>query len=132
MPRRKVPTPTLHPTKLNISPAVIDNAVQDRLSNAERARAFIRHSHHRHHYLQDFADQCALTLTELYEIAVDEFILSRIAILPPPRHLHRQTHATASQHILKAIPKKPKPKKRKPHSRPQESKHTETPPLTES
>jgi len=120
MPRRKFLThPTLSPQALNIPVAILDNAVTDTLPDTERKRAFIRHSHLRHTYLQDLADQMGLTLTDLYEIAVDEFVLKYLNLLPPPRHLPRYARITPSQRLAKkfaaltharvTLPKKPTP-----------------------
>lgn len=120
MPKPKLrKKPNLHPLDLNISPDVLTNEQPDRFTIHERARAYIRHSHARHAYLQDLADQCALTLTDLYEIAVDQFVYDRLGILPPPRHLHNQRKPKPAHRIMERLPKK-QPPKPQPQSRSRE------------
>lgn len=112
MPRKKLrKIPNLHPLDLEIPLPVLENEQQDTLTMSQRSRAYIRHSDARHTYLKDLADQTALTLTDLYELAIDTFIYERLGILPPPRHLHNQRNPKPAHHILERIPrKKPKPK----------------------
>lgn len=112
MPRPKLrKVPNLHPVDLKIPTDVLENEQQDTLTMSQRSRAYIRHSAARHAYLKDLADQTALTLTDLYELAIDTFIYERLGILPPPRHLHNQRNPKPAHHILERIPHK----KTKPH-----------------